>query len=406
MQRYRMLYISLIILIAALVGGCSSQSRTSSGESAAQGSMGGKNEFAFRLYRQLESGSDNVFLAPYSISSALAMTYTGAREDTRDEMAHTLGFPEDNKQLGEQYRDLDKHLHSLTDSGLVLNVANALWAQKEYGFTRDFIQTNREYFSAGLKEVDFRRRYRAIRDQINRWVEEKTNDKIQDMIGEGVLDRMTRLVLVNAIYFNGKWEYPFSGKRTQQDVFHTLAGRSQKVPFMNQSLRIPYHETALYKAVALPYAGKHISMVILLPKKAGMMAEVEKNLDAGYYNTLLDSLNPREVDLSIPRFRIEEKYSLNEPLKAMGMRRAFGGKADFSGMTGEKDLYISDVVHQSFVEVDEEGTEAAAATGVVMRKTSVVRKKQFKADHPFIFMIKDDQTGTILFLGRLGNPEQ
>jgi len=401
-----MLYISLIILIAALVGGCSSQSRTSSGESAAQGSMGGKNEFAFRLYRQLESGSDNVFLAPYSISSALAMTYTGAREDTRDEMAHTLGFPEDNKQLGEQYRDLDKHLHSLTDSGLVLNVANALWAQKEYGFTRDFIQTNREYFSAGLKEVDFRRRYRAIRDQINRWVEEKTNDKIQDMIGEGVLDRMTRLVLVNAIYFNGKWEYPFSGKRTQQDVFHTLAGRSQKVPFMNQSLRIPYHETALYKAVALPYAGKHISMVILLPKKAGMMAEVEKNLDAGYYNTLLDSLNPREVDLSIPRFRIEEKYSLNEPLKAMGMRRAFGGKADFSGMTGEKDLYISDVVHQSFVEVDEEGTEAAAATGVVMRKTSVVRKKQFKADHPFIFMIKDDQTGTILFLGRLGNPEQ
>jgi len=401
-----MLYISLIILTAALVGGCSSQSRTSSGESAAQGSMGGKNEFAFRLYRQLESGSDNVFLAPYSISSALAMTYTGAREDTRDEMAHTLGFPEDNKQLGEQYRDLDKHLHSLTDSGLVLNVANALWAQKEYGFTRDFIQTNREYFSAGLKEVDFRRRYRAIRDQINRWVEEKTNDKIQDMIGEGVLDRMTRLVLVNAIYFNGKWEYPFSGKRTQQDVFHTLAGRSQKVPFMNQSLRIPYHETALYKAVALPYAGKHISMVILLPKKAGMMAEVEKNLDAGYYNTLLDSLNPREVDLSIPRFRIEEKYSLNEPLKAMGMRRAFGGKADFSGMTGKKDLYISDVVHQSFVEVDEEGTEAAAATGVVMRKTSVVRKKQFKADHPFIFMIKDDQTGTILFLGRLGNPEQ
>jgi len=400
-----MRYIGLIILTAMLVGGCNPQSRTSNGTSTDQDTTGVNNGFAFRLYKQLKSERNNVFLSPYSISSALAMTYAGAREQTRNEMADVLGFPQDNEQLGKQNRALGNHLHSLADSGLVLNVANSLWAQKDYGFSRDFVRTNREYFSAGLKEVDFKRQYRAIREQINQWVEDKTNDKIQDMISEGVLDRMTRLVLVNAIYFNGKWDHPFNEKRTKEDVFHTSAGTSLKIPFMKQSLTIPYYETDLYPSVALPYAGNQISMVILLPKKAARMEKVENNLDAGYYNTLLDSMKPQQVDLSLPRFRIEEKYSLNGPLKALGMNRAFGGKADFSGMTGEKELYISNVMHQSFVEVDEKGTEAAAATGVVMRKTSVVRKKQFKADHPFIFMIKDEKTGTVLFLGKLGNPE-
>jgi len=361
--------------------------------------------FAFHLYRQIRSEGANLFVSPYSLSSALAMTYTGAREQTRAEMSDVLGFPEDNKQLGKQYRALGDHLHSLADSGLVLNVANSLWAQKDYGFSLDFIRTNREYFSAGLKEVDFRRRYSEVRQQINQWVEKRTEDKIQDMIAEGVLDRMTRLVLVNAIYFNGKWEHPFHEKRTKEDVFRTGDGMSRQVPFMNQSLSLPYYETDLLQAVALPYAGHRVSMVILLPRKTAMMEVLEERLDVGYYQALIDSLRPQEVDLSIPRFRIEQKYNLNDPLQAIGMKRAFTGKADFSGMTGKQDLFISNVVHQSFVEVDEKGTEAAAATGVVMRKTSVVRKKEFKADHPFIFMIRDDKTDTMLFLGKLGNPK-
>jgi serpin B len=400
-----MRYIGLILFTAVLVGGCSPLSGSSESGSASQESTGPNNRFAFRLYKQLKDQSENVFLSPYSISSALAMTYTGARDRTRDEMAEVLEFPGENEQLGKQYRALGNHLNSLADSGLVLNVANSLWAQRDYGFSRDFMRTNREYFSAGLKEVDFKRQHRAIREQINQWVEEKTKDKIQDMLAEGVLDRMTRLVLVNAIYFNGKWEHPFHEKRTSEDIFHTGGGMSGKVPFMNQSLTVPYYESDLYQAVALPYAGKKVSMVIVLPQKASMMEKLEDRLDAGYYQALTDSLKPQEVELSIPRFRLEQKYNLNDPLQEMGMRRAFGGKADFSGMTGKKELYISDVVHQSFVEVDEKGTEAAAATGVVMRKTSVVRKKKFKADHPFIFMIRDDQTHTLLFLGKLGNPE-
>mgnify|MGYP006283657789 CR=1 FL=1 len=406
MKRYSIRYIGLFMFIAILAGGCSQLSGSSDGNSNSQKATASDNRFAFRLYEQLKSDRENVFVSPYSISSALAMTYTGAREQTRAEMSDALGFPEDNEQLGKQYRALANHLHSLADSGLVLNVANSLWAQKDYGFSRDFVRTNRDYFSAGLKEMDFKRQHRAIREQINQWVEQKTNDKIQDMIAEGVLDRMTRLVLVNAIYFNGKWEHPFNEKRTRQDVFHTSGEMSPKIPFMNQSLTLPYYETDRYQAIALPYAGKKVSMVILLPRKAAMMKELEEQLDAGFYQALLDSLKPQEVDLFIPRFRIEQKYNLNDPLQAMGMNRAFGGKADFSGMTGKKDLYISSVVHQSFVEVDEKGTEAAAATGVVMRKTSVVRKKEFKADHPFIFMIRDDKTDTLLFLGKLGNPKE
>lgn len=363
------------------------------------------NVFAFDLYKQLSGKDRNLFFSPYSISSALAMTYTGAQGHTREEMAEVFGYYNKNTDHARGYQALKKHLDSLNQDDLQLHLANSLWCQQNYNFQQDFLDINQEYFGAGIRQVDFKRRYRQIRKQINQWVEKQTNQKIQDLIDQGVLDRMTRLVLVNAIYFNGKWENPFPEGNTREQSFYITPEQKEKAPFMNHSLSLPYHEAGFYKAVEIPYSKGKLSMLILLPNRHEDMPKLERRLERSFYQSLSDSLNRQEVDLSIPRFKLKAKYQLNEPLQQMGMTSAFGGNADFSGMTGDKDLYISDIVHQSYVEVHEKGTEAAAATGVVMRKTAIVKKKSFTADHPFLFMIRDQQTHTILFMGKLRYPE-
>lgn len=362
------------------------------------------NRFAFHLYKQLSSEGDNLFFSPYSISSALAMTYAGAQGNTREEMSEVFGFYKDNITHARGYQALQNHIDSLSQEELELNVANGLWCQQDYKFLQEFLNINQEYFSAVVRQVNFKKNYQQVRKQINQWVEKKTNEKIQDLIDEGVLDRMTRLVLVNAIYFNGKWAHPFDQENTQSDDFYTTPEHTQEVPFMNQSLQLPYYEEKLFKAVELPYTQGKLSMLILLPQKHEYLTRIEDELSGACYESLTDSMREQQVDLSIPRFKLRAKYQLNDPLRKMGMESAFAGNADFSGMTGSKDLYISDIVHQSYVEVDEKGTEAAAATGVVMRKTSIVEKKHFKADHPFLFIIKDQESQVILFIGKMHHP--
>ena len=363
------------------------------------------NAFAFDLYKKINSEGTNLFFSPYSISSALAMTYSGAKGATRQQMSEVLGFYSDNPTHARGYHSLQKHLDSLNREELQLNMANSLWCQQDYDFQRDFLDINRDYFSAAIRQVNFKSQYQKVRKHINQWVEEQTNQKIKDLIDQGVLDRMTRMVLVNAIYFNGKWEHPFSEDQTRQDTFYPTATQEIKVPFMNQSIWVPYHEEQLYKAVEIPYSNGELSMLILLPARHADMSELESKMNGAFYENLTDSMRRQKVNLTIPRFKLQAKYQLNDPLRQMGMTSAFDGEADFSGMTGDKDLYISEVVHQSFVEVNEEGTEAAAATGVVMRKTSVLASKSLKADHPFLFMIRDQKTHAILFMGKMQNPK-
>lgn len=362
------------------------------------------NQFAFDLYQQVNRKGDNVFVSPYSISTAMGMTYTGASGKTRREISGVFGFHRDNNEHAKGFASLQQHLSELSGDDIKLQIANGLWGQKDYDFKDGFLNLNREYFSARVENVDFKRHSSRIRRNINQWVEEKTQDKIQDLIGEGVLDPMTRLVLVNAIYFFGNWEHPFTEKRTGADDFFPQPGRKIQVPFMHQTIRIPFYEDELFKAIALPYKKGDLSMLIVLPHKHEQMEELEKQMDGSFYQRLNDSLNRQQVDVSFPRFEMKDKYRLNSPLQQMGMKSAFGGDADFSGMSGRKELYISDVIHQTYVKVNERGTEAAAATGVVMRKTSAMPAKKFKADHPFLFMIRDNHKQTILFLGKVSNP--
>lgn len=362
------------------------------------------NRFAFDMYKQIEEPGENVFFSPYSISSALAMTYTGAEGLTQKEMKVVFGFPDDKEAVGKAYQILNRHLDTLTDEETELNVANSLWCQEDYDFLEDFLSINKKYYDAGVRKVNFRKDHTGARKQINQWVENATKERIKNLIGEGMLDPSVRLVLANAIYFKGLWEFPFEKKQTQTDIFYAGKDYSKHVRFMNRSVSVKYFEDELAQVIELPYAGKELSMMILLPQETDGIKKLENKLDSALYRKYLDAMYTRKVDVYLPRFKVEAQYNLNDPMKNLGMRSAFDRRADFSGMTGKKDLFISDVAHKAFVEVTEEGTEAAAATGVVMSKTSLVKKLEFKADHPFIYMIRDNRTGAILFMGRLSDP--
>ena len=367
----------------------------------------GNNEFTFSLYDQINDKEENVFFSPYSVSSALAMTYNGARGKTMDEMSEVLNFSKDLNALSQNYSELNNYITGLSSKKIQLDIANAIWGQQGFGFEKEFLELNKKYYGAGIKQVNFKENYKEIRKQINKWVEEKTNEKIKDLIKPNVLDRMTRMVLVNAIYFNGKWENPFKEEDTFKDKFYIYSECETKTEFMYQELSLKYHEDDIAQVVEIPYSGNSLSMMVILPKERYGMENLENYLDHELYENYNKSLSKYKVKLTFPKFEIKDEYELNDPLKDMGMKSAFGDGADFSGMTGSKDLFINNVVHKTYVKVNEEGTEAAAATGVVMRKTSAIMEvKEFKADHPFIFVIKDNKNDTILFMGRIMNPEE
>jgi len=381
----------------------------------------GNSQFALELYQNLRDQEGNVFFSPYSISTALAMTYAGARGATESQMAAALCLPTSAKtwqKLGatatptqEQFAllagQLMKELNARGNAGEIqLNVANALWAQEDCAFLPAFVECLETEYEGKLQEMDFVSAAEKSRKKINAWVEKKTKGKIKDLIGPGLLDAMTRLVLTNAIYFKGNWARQFKEELTHPRPFTLLNGRKAEVPMMNQRDKFRYAETDEIQVLELPYVGDDLSMVILLPKAVDGIGHLEEKLTGANLSAWLDDLHQREVIVSIPRFRMTSKFGLQDILAAMGMTDAFSGKADFSGMTGNRELFISAVVHQAYVDVNEEGTEAAAATGVVMRLTSMQpdRTPVFRADHPFLFMIRDNPSGSILFLGRLNDP--
>ena len=365
----------------------------------------GNNDFALNVYQQLAAGQDgNLFFSPNSIHAALAMTSTGARGNTAAQMSKTLRLPTQNPH--EAYAGLLKQLKPPKEGGYELRVANALWGQKGYPWIEEFLKTTKANYDAGLREVDFVTATEAARRTINAWVERQTNQKIKDLLKPGVLKPLTRLVLTNAIYFKGDWASQFDKKLTRAMPFKLSASRTTKAPMMYQKAKFGYTENNTAQILSMPYKGKDLSMLVLLPKKVDGLADMAKKLTAGDLAAFAAKARQREVRVYMPKFKMTSQFSLKQVLTAMGMSEAFvPGKADFSGMNGKKDLFISAVIHKAFVDVNEEGTEAAAATGVVIGLTSVMPPPLvFRADHPFLFVIRHDRTGAILFMGRVMDP--
>jgi len=371
----------------------------------------GNNTFAFGLYGALKGTQGNLFYSPYSISQALAMTYAGARDTTEKEMATTLHFTLPQDRLHSTFNSLDQQLKTRgqdakgkDDKGFRLNIVNAIWGQTGYNFLTEYLDTLAQNYGAGLRTLDFRSEPESSRQTINKWVEDQTEQRIKDLLKVGDIDPLTRLVLTNAIYFNAAWANSFEKSLTQPASFHLLDGSTVEVPMMRQSERMGYAAGDGYQAVSLPYDGSELEMVVMLPDQ-GKFAEFEQSLDAGKTDTIIKSIAPAQVSLSLPRFKYESEFSLGDVLYDMGMPTAFTSLADFSGMTGNRELSISKVVHKAFVDVDEAGTEAAAATAVVMRVTAMpVEPLEVTVDRPFIFIIRDIQTGSVIFIGRVVNP--
>ncbi len=371
----------------------------------------GNTTFTLDLYQELKGEDGNIFYSPYSLSVALAMTYAGARGETEQQMAEALSFYLSHDRLHPAFNYLEQELASRgegaegkDEEGFRLNIVNDIWGQRDFTFLASFLDTMAENYGAGLRILDFINAPEAARIAINNYISEQTEEKIKDLIPEGVIDPMTRLVLTNAIYFNAAWLYPFSEEMTSDGIFHLLDGGEVTVPMMHQGESLGYTEGDNYQAVELKYDGEELSMVILLPE-SGQFENFEMSLDVELLNDIIDNLENQHVELTLPKWEYESSFMMKETLQAMGMPIAFTNAADFSGMTGKRDLYIADVIHKSFVSVDEAGTEAAAASAVIMKLTAMPTDVAVvTVDRPFIFLIRDIETGAVLFFGRVVNP--
>src|SRR5260221_1948836 len=344
----------------------------------AQTLVDGNNAFALDIYQTLRSENGNLILSPFSISLALAMTYAGARGETESQMADTLHFDLPQGQLHPAFNALDQDLatrgkaKSDSENPLQLNIANAVWAEQTYPFLQDYLDLIASNYGAGIRLADFVNQYSSIRKEINNWVYDQTQKKIKDLIPDGALNPATRMVLVNAIYFKADWLSQFDANDTSDSPFHLLDGTDVTVKMMSQGMSAPYYAGNGYQAVELPYAGDTAAMDIFVPD-AGNFDAFESTLNADVFSTTLTNLQSSSLMLSLPKFTFESEFNLSATLKSMGMTSAFDSdKADFSGMTAKNDLFISDVIHKAFVAVDEKGTEAAAATAVIMEATMAI----------------------------------
>jgi serpin B len=369
----------------------------------------GNNAFGFDLYQELKREKGNLFFSPYSISTALAMTYAGARGQTEKEMAEVLHFSLEQEPLHSSFSKLQSELNTIQAKGHVkISIANSLWAQEGYHFLDTFFNLNKKYYGAGLNFVDFATKTEATRKTINIWVENKTQQKIKELLKRGMIDSLTTLVLCNAIYFKGNWASQFDKERTTEVNFYISPEKTIKAPMMSQKSEFKYKNFDNFSAIELPYEGNNLSMIIFLPKKVDGLADFEQSLTYDNVKSWIDQLSKshkREILVSFPKFKTTCEFQLAEVLAEMGMPSAFLlPPANFSGMTGRKDLFISKVIHKAFVDVNEEGTKAAAATAVIMKKVAISIPLTFRADHPFVFLIRENRTGSILFVGRIVNP--
>ncbi len=367
------------------------------------------NGFAIDLYKNLAQTNGNIFFSPFSIYSALAMTSEGADGQTLQEMAKTLKLDQLASVTDIRPLILDQ-LNQLNNSkGIELAVANRLWGHRGYQFDKSFMQILEDSYQAKLVRIDFVTAPDIARKTINSWVEKKTKDRIKDLLAEGIITQLTRLVLVNAIYFKGDWKIPFDPKRNRTLSFFNGGTqdtqKASKVEMMSNNKKFLYGETKELQILELPYGKSGLSMMVYLPKKRDGLAELEKELTQKKMKEWSASLAPIKVNLLLPKFKLTQSFNLKQSLTQLGMVEAFDqSKANFQKMNGKRDLFISAVVHKAFLEVNEKGSEAAAATAVVMGLKSMgmpEKTKFFVADHPFIFTIEDRKSKTILFMGRL-----
>jgi serpin B len=373
-----------------------------------QALVAGDTRFALDLFGVLKQAEGNLFLSPYSISRALAMTAAGARGATARQMSEVLHLTLPEKRLRAAFATLQSRVDQGSE-GMELSVANALWGQRGYRFLDSYRSQLQESYDAELEEVDFAQATEAARESINRWTAEKTGQRITELVTAETLDPSTRLVLTNAIYFKGRWATEFDPAETRPAPFLQEGGHRVEVPMMHVKAEFRYGETADLQVVSLPYKGDALSMVVLLPKRVDGLGALEDDLTLETLRKWLPAESARrEIIVLLPKFKITADFRLDDALKALGMTDPFAlPPADFSGMTGAAELFISAVVHKAFVSVDEEGTEATAATGVSMGLTGA-RPSQppvFRADHPFLFLIQENQSGSVLFLGRVVTPK-
>jgi serpin B len=372
----------------------------------------GNNAFAFDLYKFLRAGDGNLFYSPYSLSEALAMTYGGARANTEKEMAAALEFQLPQDTLHPAFDTLDLALASRGQGAkgkdqqpFRLHVVNAIWGQSGFDFLPSYLDLLAQNYGAGLRILDFQKSPEPSRVTINDWVAQQTEQKIKDLIPKGSITDMTRLVLTNAIYFNAAWQNQFDKNSTKPGDFTLNNGNKVSAPMMQEQASFNYTSGDGYQAVDLPYDGNELSMVILLPDQ-GKFDSFEAALTGQSVSGIIQGMKSRTVALTMPKFTTEQSFGLRSALTSLGMKDAFKPNvADFSGMDGKKDLYIQDVVHKAFIAVDEAGTEAAAASGVIVGTTSVpVDIVKLDLNRPFIYFIRDIQTSAILFVGRVMNP--
>lgn len=422
MKHFRKVF-TLFFIMAVLVSACGNSSSTVAesnrareknpnvSEAGLTALVDGNNAFALDLYQSLRAENGNLILSPFSISLALAMTYSGARGETETQMADVLNFS-GQEQTHAAFNALDLALEDnpLTldkdQEPMQLSIANSVWAEQTFTFLPDFLDTLSVNYGAGIHLLDFINKPEPSRKEINDWVSNETKDKINNLLPENAVTPNTKMVLVNAIYFKADWLDPFDADDTYDGTFKLLDGSEVTVPMMGQRMDIPYVVGDGYAAAELPYAGESAVMTLLVPDE-GRFEEIESQLSNDLLKEVLASLTIADVMLRIPKFEYESSFSLSDSLAGLGMPLAFDdGQADFSGMTDQQDLYIGNVIHKAFVAVDEKGTEAAAATAVIMEgATAMQPENMLVLDRPFLFFIRDVETGQILFVGRVLNPQ-
>jgi serpin B len=365
------------------------------------------NRFACDLFQKLATDK-NVFFSPYSILSALAMTSEGARGQTAQEMEQALHLPLGDKARRESFVALYRQINA-NHEGYTLSAANALWVQKQFTLLPSYSGTVQTYYGGAARDLDFAADSEGARRTINQWVENQTRNKIQGLIQPGNLRADTRLVLTNAIYFKASWQVPFDKKETVQQPFSTGEGKTVPVKMMSHSAsdsRFRYAEDAEVQVLELPYQNGEASALVFLPKTGHDLKAIENRLSPSFLAEWSKRLSLQQVRVFLPRFKMLESSILNQPLKEMGIKTAFETKADFSGITGQRNLWIGLVLHKAFADVNEEGTEAAAATTVVMTGMAMLAKVAvFRADHPFLFLIRE-KSGALLFMGKLADPSR
>lgn len=398
----------VVFLFVGSIGGAPSGMPSGEPPADLKPVVDGNGAFAFELYGRLKAGGGNLFLSPYSVSAAVGTAYGGARGDTAKQMASTLHFPADQRRfragmaaVHHTFAQIDRSRH------VELNAANGLWPQRDYRLNPEFVSLAKEQSGASVDPVDYVRGSGTACDRINGWVEHQTKGKIKNAVSPGLVSPNTRLVIVNAIYFKGDWASRFDAKDTRPESFWSMPERSVEVPMMRQQHVFRYAEPTGLQVLELPYLGYDLSMLILLPAERTGLFDLERRLNYANLVKWTKAFELRTVDVRLPKFAMESRFSLTEPLASMGMHDAFhGDRADFSGISSNRPLFIGAVEHAACIEVDEQGTVAAAATGISMgcAASAAPPPALFHADHPFLFLIRDNHTGTILFFGRVANP--